>query len=94
MSAITSQLPLPPTTAYLSPGLVGGQHGELVIDLICHIVHEPAETLAVVLLLELELLGHVTDGVSAHAGLARVKVLLEIVVQPHLHHTHVVLVEL
>ena len=76
---------------YLAPADVGRQRREAVVDFVRNVVHEPLEAVRTVLATELHLLADVADRVAANHRLARVKVLLELVVQPDLHHSHVVL---
>ena len=77
--------------AYLPPGLVGRQLGELVINFVGHVLHEPLEAFTVVILLELKLFADVTDWRSPPQGLPGVVILFVLLVHPHFHHSHVVL---
>ena len=79
------------SAAYLPPGLVGWQFGELVIHFIGHILHEPFEALTVVVLLELKLFADVTDRRAPAQGLPGVVILFVFFIHPHFHHSHVVL---
>ena len=76
---------------YLSPSNIGGWIWKIFYDIIGDILHKPLKALAVVLLLELELFGDVPDGVAADGWMTSVEVFLELLVQPHLHHSHVIL---
>ena len=77
--------------SYLSPSPVGWKFWKLIVDVVCNVVHEPLEALTVVILFELKLFADVTNWIASNHGLSGVEIFTEFFIQPHLHHSHVVL---
>lgn len=77
--------------SYLTPCMIWGQYRKLVIDLICYIVHKPPKTFTVIVFFKFQLFGDIAYWVAPNAGLSGVEIFLEVIIQPHLHHSHVVL---
>ena len=65
---------------HLSPSDVGRGRRKLVKDLVCHILHEPLEALALMFSLELKLFSDVTDVIAFNGRLTRVKVFFEFII--------------
>lgn len=76
---------------HLAPVQVWWQRWELVIHIICNIIHEPLKTFATQSLFQSQLLTDISHVQESGEGFSCVEVLFEFVVKPCFYHSFVVL---